>query len=139
MATRIDLGHPRLAQLLRAQCGVLSRAQLIAAGAGEGDITRMRRRKEIRRVHSGVYVDHTGPLTYEQREWVAVLAAWPAALCGESAIPGRRPQVVEVAVERGRTVAVPDGPADGHRCALRRVRAHRGTARSCVPRHPGGV
>lgn len=91
------------------QCGVLSRAQLLGAGASEGDITRMRRRKEIRRVHPGVYVDHTGPLTYEQREWVAVLAAWPAALCGESAIPGRRPRVVAVAVERGRAVMVPDG------------------------------
>lgn len=115
MAARVDLGHPELVRLLRVQCGVLTRAQLISAGASEGDITRMRRRNEIRRVHAGVYVDHTGPLTYEQREWVAVLAAWPAALCGESAIPGRRPPTITVAVERGRTVCVPAG------VALRRV------------------
>lgn len=126
MAARVDLRHPQLARLLRVQCGVLTRAQLIAAGASEGDITRMRRRKEIRRVHPGLYVDHTGPLTYEQREWVAVLAAWPAALCGESAIPGRRPHTIAVAVERGRTVRVPSG------VVLRRVaglagRVRRGT------------
>ncbi|TNM38716.1 hypothetical protein FHP29_15450 [Nocardioides albidus] len=69
----------------------------------------MRRRKEIRAAHPGVYVDHTGPLTYEQREWVAVLAAWPAALSGESAIPGRRPAVIEVAIQHGRKLDVPDG------------------------------
>jgi very-short-patch-repair endonuclease len=88
---------------------VVTRRQLRAAGASDGDISRMKRRKEIRPAHPGVYVDHTGPLTYEQREWVAVLAAWPAALSGESAIPGRRPAVIEVAVQHGRKLDVPDG------------------------------
>lgn len=88
---------------------MLARRQLRAAGASDGDIARMRRRKEIRAAHPGVYVDHTGPLTQEQREWVAVLAAWPAALSGESAIPGRRPAVIEVAIEHGRKIEVPDG------------------------------
>lgn len=126
MAARVDLRHPELVRLLRVQCGVLTWAQLVGAGASEGDIARMRRRREIRRVHPGVYVDHTGPLTYEQREWVAVLAAWPAALCGESAIPGRRPQTIAVAVERGRTVSVPDGAALRRTSGLAR-RVRRGT------------
>lgn len=37
-------------------------------------------------VFPGVYVNHTGPLTLRQREWAAVLYAWPAALSHESAI-----------------------------------------------------
>nr|WP_240044398.1 hypothetical protein [Nocardioides albidus] len=45
-------------------------------------------------VHPGVYVVHTGPLTWRQRAWAAVLFHQPAALDGWSAIrahegPGR--------------------------------------------------
>jgi len=56
-----------------------------------------------------VYVDHTGPTTWLQRAWAGVLYAWPAALCGESALravegPGRRwaegPIQVAIAINR---------------------------------------
>ena len=62
-------------------------------------------------VHRGVYVDHTGPLTWRQRAWAACLAAWPAALSHQSALraadgPGRRDGdddgPVHVAVASGR-------------------------------------
>jgi hypothetical protein len=33
-----------------------------------------------------VYVDHTGPLTWQQRAWAAVLYAAPSALAGASAL-----------------------------------------------------
>lgn len=67
-------------------------------------------------VHPGVYVSHTGPLTWRQRAWAAVLACG-GALDGWSAVrahdgPGRRAgrddRVVEVVVRLGgRTTPLP--------------------------------
>lgn len=107
MGTSID--HRRLEFLRHVQHGVLSRRQLLDAGLAEHDLRRMLRGRPLRMVHRGVYVDHTGPLTHRQREWVAVLACWPAALDRESAIPGVRAPVIRVAIGRGRTVQPPDG------------------------------
>ena len=50
----------------------------------------MVRRRELVIAHPGVYVNHTGPLTWEQRAWVAVLACWPAALSTSRPVPGDR-------------------------------------------------
>ena len=71
-----------LACLLFKQDGVIARWQALAAGATDSDIERRLRRREWARVSPGVYVDHTGPLTWRQRAWAAVLAVWPAALDG---------------------------------------------------------
>lgn len=49
-------------------------------------IARMVRRRELAVVHPGVYVDHTGTLTWKQRAWAAVLLTWPAALSHDSAV-----------------------------------------------------
>jgi hypothetical protein len=68
------------------QHGVVSRAQLIGFGASEADLRRMLRRS-LTIVHPGVYVDHNGPLTWEQRAWAGVLHHAPAALGWESAFP----------------------------------------------------
>jgi very-short-patch-repair endonuclease len=75
---------------LAQQCGVISRRQLLACGADEVLIARKLRRREWARVHPGVYVDHTGPLTWQQRAWAAVLYAAPAALAGRSALHAHR-------------------------------------------------
>jgi hypothetical protein len=69
---------------------VIARRQLLAAGADDLLIARMVRRREWVRVHPGVYVDHTGPLTWDQRAWAAVLYAAPAALAGRSALRAHR-------------------------------------------------
>lgn len=88
---------------------------MLEAGLDDHDIRRLVRRREWARVHAGVYVAHTGPPTWLQYAWAAVLAAWPAALAGESALraddgPGRavarRP--ICVVVERKRNVAAPN-------------------------------
>lgn len=55
----------------------------------------MARRRDLVRVHHGVYVNHTGELSWLQRAWAGVLCSWPAALWGASALraadgPGRR-------------------------------------------------
>ncbi|MGN6253087.1 MAG: hypothetical protein ACTHNS_14890 [Marmoricola sp.] len=94
------------------QSGVVSRRQVVGAGMVDSDVRRLLRRREWAVVHPGVYVGHTGPLTWTQRAWAAVLYAWPAALAHESALrtvdgPGRReqpPLVVHVVVDQRRTV-----------------------------------
>ena len=95
------------------QSGVISRAQARASGLSEGDIRRLLRRREWVKVHPGVYVNHTGELTWLQRAWAGVLFAWPAALSHESALraadgPGKHKEtVIHVAVTRDRRIAAP--------------------------------
>ena len=101
-----------LDDLLARLDGVVSRTQSLAAGLDDDDIARMLRRRAWRRIHPGVYLDHTGPPTRRQREWAAVLHYWPAALCHASAVwpadgAGRAPSwcaedVVHVAIEHPR-------------------------------------
>lgn len=129
----VDLTPAR--DLLREQDGVLSRRQALQVGLTDRDLARLVRRRELVRVHPGVYVDHTGALGWQQRAWAAVLFSWPAALCAESALvahgvrsavrdlgtgvrrAGAAAPVVHVAVDERRRVTEPDG-----------VRVHRVTA-----------
>ena len=99
------------------QSGLIARRQAMGAGLSTSDIARRIRRREWAMVHPGVFVDHTGELSWLQRAWAAVLYSWPAALCHESAIraaegPGRRDRddaVVHVAVARSRHLVAPPG------------------------------
>lgn len=104
-------------ELLELQSGVVSRRQLLSSGLAAHDVRRLVRRRELVRIHHGVYLDHTGQPTWLQRAWAAVLAVWPAALCHESAIraavgPGRtgkNEQSIHVAVSLGRHLRAPNG------------------------------
>jgi hypothetical protein len=102
-------------ELLSRQAGVISRSQALSTGQQPHDVRRMLRRREWTIVHPGVYVDHSGPLTWLQRAWAGVLLAWPAALCHDSALrahdPGGRDDgsPVHVAVDRDRAVRAPPG------------------------------
>ncbi|MCL3838377.1 type IV toxin-antitoxin system AbiEi family antitoxin domain-containing protein [Aeromicrobium duanguangcaii] len=95
------------------QDGVISRSQLLAEGRTPNDVRRLLRRGELRAVAPGVYVDHTGPLTWRQRAWAAVLWAWPAALCAESALEAahgsaeRENGSIHVAVDHSRRLTAP--------------------------------
>lgn len=88
----------------------MSRRQLLEAGHAPHDVRRLLRRRDLTLVHPGVYVDHTGPLTWLQEAWSAVLLFEPAALSHDSAVRAYvdrdgRPQpsdVLHVAVERER-------------------------------------
>jgi hypothetical protein len=99
-------------ELLRAQEGVVSRQQLLGLEVTDSEIERKLRRREWARVHPGVYVEHTGPLTWEQQAWAAVLFYAPAALSGPSAlrVAGLRGHgqtdaaPIRVCVDAGRTV-----------------------------------
>jgi hypothetical protein len=98
-----------LQQLFIAQEGVISRAQLKACGVTPPDLERMLRRRELARVHTGVFVHHTGPLTWRQRAWAAVLHAGRSALFLESAQepPGER--TIHVAIDSARRAVPVDG------------------------------
>ncbi|MBE7323944.1 type IV toxin-antitoxin system AbiEi family antitoxin domain-containing protein [Nocardioides sp. Y6] len=110
------MAHPALVPLLSLQSGVVSRRQAMQVGLMPHDLRRLERRRELARVHPGVYVDHTGPLTWEQRAWAGVLHAAPAALCDVSALrvgggpfrPGDD-TLIHVAVDRHRRIATPPG------------------------------
>lgn len=99
-----------LDELLTAQHGVVSRRQLLGLGHRPHDVQRLVRRRLLTRLHPGVFVDHTGPPSWRQRAWAAVLALWPAALCGVSALDdGRERLPIQVAVVRGRHLVAPPG------------------------------
>jgi len=107
-----------LDELFSLQSGVVSRRQALAAGLKPHDIRRLQRRREWATVHPAVYIRHTGPLTWVERAWAAVLAVEPAALTHASAIraadgPGRSHDdgaLIHVAVDRRRRALVaPEG------------------------------
>lgn len=109
------IAHVR--DLLELQSGVIARRQLLSRGVTANDVRRLLRRRLLEPSHPGVYVDHTGPPTWHQRAWAAVLACWPAALCRESARraadgPGRTSHddglPIHVAVGRQRRLIDPD-------------------------------
>jgi len=72
----------------------------------------------VRRIHRK---DHTGQVTWRQRDWAAVLFSWPAALSHRSSHrsairtaegPGRKgwdDSVIDVAVTRTRHLTAPEG------------------------------
>ncbi len=92
--------------LFEFQHGVISRRQVLDADGSDADIERLVRRREWARVHDGVYVNHTGPLTSFQRAWAALLRHWPAALAGGwRSRPGGQPlRLLISSVAAGRTV-----------------------------------
>ena len=106
-----------LEALLVDQSGVISRRQVIGLGLTATDINRNLRRRHWALVHPGVYVNHTGPLTWHQRAWAGVLFSWPAALSHDSAVragdgPGRRARdesTIHIAVDRHRSLVAPPG------------------------------
>ena len=71
-----------LQRLLIAQDGVVTRRQLREVGVGKPELDRMLRRREMARLFPGVFVNHTGPPTWRQRAWAAVLRRPGRALPG---------------------------------------------------------
>ncbi|MFE7227346.1 hypothetical protein ACFU7D_21320 [Nocardioides sp. NPDC057577] len=93
--------------LLQMQAGVVSRAQLTECGWTKSDIKSAVRRNEARRVHPRVYVTHTGPLTFEQRVWAAILYAGRSAVCGPTLAEPRKQRdadPIHVAIDQRRRV-----------------------------------
>ena len=93
----------------------MTRAQVLAAGGSDADIERLLRRRDWAVVHPGVYVAHTGRLSWLERAWSAVLLLAPAALAGPSALRAHgvrghdEEPTIEVAVAASRHLRSPDG------------------------------
>ena len=104
-----------LAERLVTQDGIVTRRQLVAAGARPHELQRWLRRHELVVVTPGVYVTHTGPLIWRQRVWAGVLDVAPAAVWGASALrwhegrDGPADELVDLAVARHRHRGAPDG------------------------------
>lgn len=90
----------RLLPVLEGQDGVVARRQALAVGLTAENVERLLRRNELAAIHPGVYVDHTGTPSWDQRAWAAVLWGWPAVLSHTSAL------------------AVVEGPGSPHRSGL---------------------
>jgi len=99
-----------LVALLSEQDGVLARNQVVAHGGNDDLIRKMIRRRAWSRVHTGVYVNHTGTLTWLQRVWAALLFYGDSVVCHESALrahrfrSGNADDLIHVAVDRSRRV-----------------------------------
>ncbi|WP_198652220.1 type IV toxin-antitoxin system AbiEi family antitoxin domain-containing protein [Nocardioides allogilvus] len=107
----------KIDELLAKQDGVVARFQVIEAGGTDDLIERMIRRREWVRLRPGIYLNHTGVPTWNQRAWAAVLAVWPAALSRDSALRAcgmKRCGVsedapVRVAIDKSRGGRAPSG------------------------------
>jgi hypothetical protein len=93
------------------QGGVVARRQVLRLGLDDDFVESQVRRRTWSRLHRGVYVDHTGPPTWAQRAWAALLFYDRAALCDESALTafGHTPATgsgpLHVAVDQSRRVS----------------------------------
>ncbi|MGO3326058.1 hypothetical protein [Gordonia sp. (in: high G+C Gram-positive bacteria)] len=106
-----------VASLLAAQDGVVARRQVLDCGLDPGDIRRLIRRREWTVVYPGIYVDHTGELTWQQRAWAAVLDAYPAALGYTCVLPDPGP-VIHIVIDQNRTVKRRRGVVTHRRAGL---------------------
>lgn len=109
-------------KLLARQSGVVARHQLHDIGLAPHDIVRLLRRQDLTRIRRGVFVNHTGQLSFMQRTWSALLAHPGSALSHEAALrchegkkSGRpEPRVIDLVVPRAH-----------HAVGAREVRIHR--------------
>lgn len=72
--------------LLHEQSGVISRKQAGQLGLAPADLERLKRKRLWVPTFPGVFVEHSGPLTYDQRVWSAVLYSAPSAAAGRTAM-----------------------------------------------------
>ena len=98
-----------LDHLLLSQDGVITRAQLEQHGLRPHELTRMLRRRELVRVHRGVFINHTGPPSRQQLAWAAVLHAGRSALFLGSADDPPVEGTIHVAIDQDRRVRPVDG------------------------------
>lgn len=108
-----DKGSPntvgrRIEELATRQYGVVSRGQLLALGLSPNGITRRHARRDLVRLHQGVYAVGHRRLTSQARELAAVMACGPGAVVSHRTAASRHGLLrlasprIEVSVPRGR-------------------------------------
>lgn len=95
-------------RILDEQDGVIARRQALDCGCTASQIRRLLRRREWAVVYQGIYVTHTGPPTWRQRAWAAVLDAYPAALCHRSVMPDPG-EMIHILIDSDRKVTARPG------------------------------
>ena len=96
-------------RLARRQGGAVGRAQVLALGASEKWV-RVRAARDWQRAQPGVYVTHTGPLTWRNTAWAALVYAGEGAVLGfdaaahEQGWVRRPPRTVDVWIPSTRRV-----------------------------------
>lgn len=101
---------PDLEEFLAAQDGVVSRGQALAHGLTAGTVSWQVTSRRWRTLHPGVYVTHTGPLSWSTRVWAALLHAGPGAVASHrtaafvQGLLDQAPGVVEVTVPHAHRV-----------------------------------
>lgn len=97
-------------RLSAGRAGAVARATLVAAGADDAWIRRQVAAGRWQRLHQGVLVAYSGPLTWRTRAWGAVLYAGPGAALSHAAAAYRHgfatgaPRVIDVTVPDSRRV-----------------------------------
>lgn len=99
----------------RRQAGVLDRRQVLAAGVSPKALRWRLEHGLWQTVHRGIYLTHSGDLTWRARAWAALLWCGDGSALGLDAAayvwrlrPGE-PRVIAVAVPHGRSVRAVDG------------------------------
>ncbi|GEE01210.1 hypothetical protein nbrc107696_16560 [Gordonia spumicola] len=118
-----DVAAQRVESMLREQSGVISRKQALECGVDSAFVRKKVYRREWVRVYPGVYVAHTGSLTWEQRAWCAVLDAAPAVLGFQSAVratlgSGAETGPIHIVVDSKRSVTKRPGVVVHYRVGL---------------------
>jgi predicted transcriptional regulator of viral defense system/very-short-patch-repair endonuclease len=98
----------RIEELATRQHGVVSRGQLLGLGLSPNGITRRHARRDLVRLHQGVYAVGHRRLTSQARELAAVLACGPGAVLSHRTAASRHGLLrsasarIQVSVPRGR-------------------------------------
>jgi predicted transcriptional regulator of viral defense system len=106
---------PELTPTAELQCGVLSAAQLAAAGLARESQSLLVRAGHWQRLYRGVYAVHSGQPVREAQLWAAVLAAGPGAMlshqtAAETARLTDKPsELIHLKVPATRRIAQPAG------------------------------
>lgn len=123
------LAHPvpvellDLRPVLDPQSGIVAGRQIYERGGTRGDLRRWLRSRELVEVHKGVYVNHTGPLSWTSRAWAGVQRYWPAVLAHESAIR-LAGDLIHVGISAHRSAPAVEPRVQVHRLADFEARVH---------------
>jgi hypothetical protein len=107
-----------LRTLISDQSGVVARRQILGLGHSPAHIERLLRKRALVRILPGVYLNHTGEASWQQRAWAGVLYYHPAGLAHDSALraesgPGWRgysdKAAIQIAIDEDRHVKELDG------------------------------
>ena len=96
---------------------------MLEAGADRHDLRRWIRARQLVEVHKGVYVNHTGPMSWSSRAWAAVQRYWPAALANDSAVR-LAGDVIHVAISAERSAPASESKVVVHRLVDFAARVH---------------